>query len=186
MFNLLTLYLSHLNFFVQSYYSLLSILQSNWTIFYCQDHHFPPLYTCDYWNPRHLLEPRLWAISTSPGPSKTALLPWTDNPSNMPLTVFNTLHSVTVPVHTRFNSMFYGASTGICNSFESRGLQLSFVILHKDLLSINVNENTDKLQKIQGVEEKELHSRNLRSEHACHTGILLPTLSQNSFLWCTF
>lgn len=52
--------------------------------------------------------------------------------------------------------MFYSASTGICTSFESRGLQFSFVILHKNLLSINFNENTDKLQKIQGVEEKEL------------------------------
>lgn len=53
--------------------------------------------------------------------------------------------------------MFYSASTGICTSFESRGLQFSFVILHKNLLSINFNENTDKLQQIQGVEEKELH-----------------------------
>lgn len=104
----------------------------------------------------------------------------------MPFTVFNILHSVTVPVHTRFNSMFYSASIGICNSFESRGLQLSFVILHKDLLSINFNENMDKLQKIQRVQEKELHSRNLRTEYVFHTGILLPTLSQNSFLWCTF
>lgn len=48
--------------------------------------------------------------------------------------VFNNLYYVTVNVYTYFNSIFYNASKINSLYFESRGLQLSF-ILHKDLLT---------------------------------------------------
>lgn len=57
---------------------------------------------------------------------------------------------------------------------------LSFTILHKYLLKREINE-LQKMQKIQIITVKKLET-----ENGTHTGILLPTLSQNSFLWCTF
>lgn len=117
-----------------------SILQAKWSAIWLPGSSFPT--PSDLWLLKYCASFRtsstchLDQLSVSPSENIFFFHELTEPFQYTPFMLFNTLHYVTVHVHTCFNSIFYNAWIGICKYFESRGLQFSFAILYKDLLTL--------------------------------------------------
>lgn len=168
------------------------MLQWHWTAFCHQDHCVPTL--------QHLTEllcifqkqtmgqlhqkKASWSLSES----ASASMNWHEL-SNIPfwwyLTPCITLQCTSAQVLILSSVMSAQEFAVVLNVVTANPLLL-FCIRSAESITLR-KIDTSELQKIQRMgENRIIHCGNSRTECVFHTGIRLPTLSQNSFLWCTF